>query len=294
MIEKLVTDYPREVIDEGWMRSDLTDYQVYAFNALLKLRGREVLGLQDFPIRYPTYGSDHAICEYMTYLKVDEGHDFIYVFENDLRGLCGTGEVSRPDAGKHADRLYSSYIDTSGVVYFKPIGSGWKRVSGRDHTSLLDAGHRVVYDFAYLGTTAPREFDLQHEGIDAAFVSLSKPYGLFSHRIGLSFFRKSIPSLIANQLWPKNIFGLTLAARVLEDIDAPTYARKYKERQSAIVNTLREESGLPLLPSDAFLLAHINEADSQTLTPDQRTTLQRYKRSRGYRFCLTPFFAEHP
>lgn len=293
VIEKLVADYPREVIDEGWMRSDLTDYQDNAFNALLKLRGREVLGLEDFPIRYPTYGSDHAICEYLTYLKVNEGHDFIYVFENDYEGYVeraksrGLKPVSMP--------IDCAPRTLTPAVWFisNPSARDGNVLKDEIVTGLLDAGHRVVYDLAYLGTTAPREFDLRHEGIDAAFVSLSKPYGLFSHRIGLSFFRKSIPSLIANQLWFKNIFGLTLAARVLEDIDGPSYARKYKERQSTIVNALREESGLPLQPSDAFLLAHISESDSETLTPDQRTTLQRYKRGRGHRFCLTPFFADH-
>jgi hypothetical protein len=119
-------------------------------------------------------------------------------------------------------------------------------------------------------------------------VSLSKPYGLFSHRIGLSLFRRAVPSLIANELWFKNIFGLKLATEVLTRIDGESYAKEYKAEQNAIVAQLRRESGLPLMASDAFLLAHINEAES--LTPAQQTALSRYKRGPRYRFCLTPFF----
>ena len=65
IIGELTKSYPSELIDEGWVRSDLTKFQDEAFAALISLRGDEVPGLSDFEFRYPTYGSDHAICEYM-------------------------------------------------------------------------------------------------------------------------------------------------------------------------------------------------------------------------------------
>jgi histidinol-phosphate/aromatic aminotransferase/cobyric acid decarboxylase-like protein len=228
----------------------------------------------------------------MTHLKVDEGVSFIYVFENDYEG--------------YVERAKSRGLEP----IFKPINCKpegfspgiWfiSNPSARDGNvlpqgvidRLLNSGHRIVYDLAYLGTTDERQFDLRHEGIDAAFVSLSKPYGLFSHRIGLSFFRRPVPSLIANELWFKNIFGLKLATEVLTRIDGKSYASRYKARQADIVHQLRKESELPLRASDAFLLAHIAEADAEFLTRDQQAALQRYKRGPRYRFCLTPFFAE--
>ena len=292
VIADLTQSYPGEVIDEGWVRSDLTKFQDSAFAALIALRGDEVLGLNRFEFRYPTYGSDHAICEYMTHLKVDEGHSFIYVFENDYEGY-----VERAKSRGLEPRLIPIDCEPTslspGVWFISNPSARDGNVLQEDVIGgLLNAGHRIAYDLAYLGTTNDYHFDLRHEGIDAAFVSLSKPYGLFSHRIGLSFFRKPVPSLIANELWFKNIFGLKLATEVLTHIDSKSYARKYKTRQSTIVEQLRQESGLPLVTSDAFLLAHITEASTNSLTQEQQTALKRYMRGPGYRFCLTPFFAE--
>jgi histidinol-phosphate/aromatic aminotransferase/cobyric acid decarboxylase-like protein len=292
VIADLTQSYPGELIDEGWVRSDLTKFQDYAFAALIALRSEEVLGLTEFNFRYPTYGSDHAICEYMTHLKVDERLNSIYVFENDYEGYVeraksrGLEPVAIPITAKPEDLV-------SGVWFISNPSARDGNVLPPDVIeNLLNSGHRVVYDLAYLGTTDVCRFDLRHNGIDAAFVSLSKPYGLFSHRIGLSFFRRSVPSLVANELWFKNIFGLKLASEVLTRIDGESYARKYKARQAEIVAKLKKEGGLPLTASDAFLLAHITEANAESLTQEQQMALKRYKRGPRYRFCLTPFFAE--
>jgi len=292
VIDDLTQSYPGELIDEGWIRSDLTKFQDHAFEALIALRGEEAPGLNQFKFRYPTYGSDHAICEYMTHLRVDEGLTSIYVFENDYEGYVeraksrGLEPIGMPIRCKPEEF-------TRGVWFISnPSAREGNVLPHGIIDDLLQSGHRVVYDLAYLGTTDERQFDLRHQGIDAAFVSLSKPYGLFSHRIGLSFFRRAVPSLIANELWFKNIFGLKLASEVLTRVDGKSYARKYKAQQSEIVDRLRKDSGLPLTASDAFLLAHITEDDAESLTQEQQTALKRYKRGPRYRFCLTPFFAK--
>ena len=290
VINELTQSYPSELIDEGWVRSDLTKFQDHAFDALIALRGDQVQGLNKFQFRYPTYGSDHAICEYMTHLRVDEQLKSIYVLENDYEGYVeraksrGLEPISVPVDGK-PDALQK------GVWFISnPSARDGHVLPHELIESLLEAGHRVVYDLAYLGTTDETQYDLTHEGIDAALVSLSKPYGLFSHRIGLSFFRRAVPSLVANELWFKNIFGLKLASEVLTRIDGGSYAKKYKTRQGEIVEQLKQTSGLPLRPSDAFLLAHISEDDAQSLTPEQEAAIRKYKRGARYRFCLTPFF----
>jgi predicted nucleic acid-binding protein len=113
---------------------------------------------------------------------------------------------------------------------------------------------------------------------------------LFSHRIGFSFFRRRVPSLEANALWFKNIFGLTLASRVIAELDHTAYAAKYKAAQRAIVDSLAEQTGLPLKASDAFLLANVSE--DARLTAQQREVLRPYQRGNRYRLCLTPYFFE--
>jgi histidinol-phosphate/aromatic aminotransferase/cobyric acid decarboxylase-like protein len=293
IIGDLTKSYPRELIDEGWVRTDLTKFQDQAFAALIALRGDEVPGLSDFQFRYPTYGSDHAICEYMTHLKVDEGLNSIYIFENDYEGYVERAKSRGLEP--IIVRTTANPKELSKGVWFisNPSARDGNVLPEELIQELLKAGHRIVYDLAYLGTTNLCQFDLRHEGIDAALISLSKPYGLFSHRIGLSLFRRAVPSLIANELWFKNIFGLKLATEVLTSIDGESYARRYKAQQNEIVTQLRKESGLPLTISDAFLLAHINEVDAESLTSEQENALARYKRGPRYRFCLTPFFADH-
>lgn len=291
VINELTQSYPSELIDEGWVRSDLTKFQDQAFDALIALRGDEVRGLDQFQFRYPTYGSDHAICEYMTHLRVDEGLESIYVFENDYEGYVERAKSRGLEPISVAADCKPNDLNEGVWFISNPSARDGNVLPDGLVESLLNAGHRIVYDLAYLGTTDQFQYDLMHEGIDAALVSLSKPYGLFSHRIGLSLFRRAVPSLIANELWFKNIFGLKLAGEVLTRIESRSYAKKYKARQREIVEQLKQESTLPLTPSDAFLLAHINEHDAQSLTPEQQATFKKYKRGPRYRFCLTPFFA---
>lgn len=290
VVRSIAENYPIDVIEEGWVRKQMTEYHKPVFEDLIHMRRDDVLGLRGFDQRYPTYGSDHAICEYLSYLSVEEGVKFIYVLEDDYEG--------------YTERARSRGIETRVVAVEtdpKDLESGiWfiSNPSARDGNLLADgtveailkAGHRVVYDLAYLGTTDNHQFDLRHENIDGALVSFSKPYGLFSHRIGFSFFRRPVPSLEANALWFKNIFGLTLARKVIVAIDHHVHAKTYKAAQRAIVDSLAEQTGLPLKPSDAFLLAHVSE-DAQ-LTDKQREMLQPYRRGNRHRLCLTPYFFE--
>lgn len=294
VIADLMQRYPPDLIDEGWMNEEnyLLNFQKYPFSAILTIRDNQVLGLSDFEYRYPTYGSDHAICEYLTHLRVNENVTMIFVLENDYEGFTER-------AHSRGIKVIPLGIDTDPKliaphVWFlsNPSARDGNILRGGFIARLLNAGHRVVYDLAYLGTTNEYQFDLTHPGIDAAFVSMSKPYGLFSHRIGFAFLRRPVSSLIANGLWFKNILGLMLAYNVLVTLDHKKYAAKYKEQQRRIVLNLAKESGLPLRISDAFLLAHINSEDAADLSPETHLLLEKYKRGSGYRFCLTPFFAE--
>lgn len=290
VIRALVANYPADVIEEGWVRSQMTDYHNQIFDELTNLREEEVLGLRGFEQRYPTYGSDHAICEYLTYLSVEESVRSIYVLEDDYEGF-----IERARSRDLQAQVVTADTDpkklTPGVWFISnPSARDGNIIANETIYDILEQGHRVLYDLAYLGTTDDWRFDLRHENIDGALISFSKPYGLFSHRIGFSFFRRRVPSLEANALWFKNIFGLTVASRVITTINHQSYVATYKASQRAIVNSLVEQTGLPLKPSDAFLLAHVSAEDAAQLNGKQLEALKRYQRGRGYRLCLTPYF----
>lgn len=290
VVREIIENYPIDTIEEGWVRKQLTEYHKPIFEELINLRQEETPGLGEFEQRYPTYGSDHAICEYLSYLRVEEGVRFIYVLQDDYEGYIERAR-SRGIETRFVSITTNPKDLESGIWFISnPSARDGNILPDRTIEDILAAGHRVVYDLAYLGTTDDHQFDLSHENIDGALVSFSKPYGLFSHRIGFSFFRRRVPSLEANALWFKNIFGLTLARQVIADVDHESYAATYKAAQRAIVDSLAEQTGLPLKASDAFLLAHVSE-DAQ-LTEQQRDVLKPYRRGNLHRLCLTPYFFE--
>ena len=157
---------------------------------------------------------------------------------------------------------------------------------------MLAAGHHVFYDLSYLGSTSPVVFDLSHERIAFAAVSFSKPYGLFYYRIGFTFAREPIPALVANK-WFKNVFGLLLADRLVQELDGPAHAARYKAIQATIVDRIEREHAIGLEPSDAFLIAHVPARRMADLDPSRRALLARFERARGCRLCLTPSFLAH-
>ena len=50
---------------------------------------------------------------------------------------------------------------------------------------------------------------------------------------------------------------------------------------------ISEEFGLPIQPSDVFILAYI---DSDKLSDQKRAQIEEFRRGPFYRFCLTPYF----
>lgn len=282
-----------EVIDEGWVRDPegLLKYQEQVFEKLVQVRSSEVVGLGEFGHRYPSYGSDHAICEFLTSLAV-AGQRQIYVLAGDYEGYAERAITRGIDVKFVEEDEDPAGLPNGFWFVSNPSARDGNFLPGGTVERILDAGHNVIYDLAYLGMTQPRQLDLRHKNIRGALISFSKPYGLFAHRIGFSFFRDVVPALEANRLWFKNIFGLTLARQVLELLNQARYVERYKAEQAAIVQELVADSALPLRASDAFLLAHVTKDDALQLTGRQREMLSPYSRADGHRLCLTPYFFE--
>jgi aspartate/methionine/tyrosine aminotransferase len=147
----------------------------------------------------------------------------------------------------------------------------------------------VFYDLAYVGSTKLHVFDLSHPNIEAAVVSFSKPFGMFGDRIGFLFSRQPVQSLYANK-WFKNLQGLVNADAVMRAIGPYELYERYRPMQEEIVLRLNQELGLPLVSSDALLLAHIKKAEG--LSEEQQQLLQQFRRGPGYRVCLSRYFLE--
>ena len=289
LVSELTRDYPHDVFLRS-VSPGLDDFHRPIIDRLVSWYRDEIRGLDRFPCRYPTAGSEEGIREVISHLAFS-GVRSIYMWQGDYEGyreVARSRGVACVEVGfdEHPARLQAGYWFLS-----NPSARDGQIVERARIDAILEAGHRVFYDLSYVGSTAPALFEVDHPGVFAAAISFSKPFGLFYYRIGFTFLRESVPALEANR-WFKNVFGLLLADRLLASYSPRALADRYKHVQSDIVGTIRAECGLPLLASDAFLLAHLGGARARALSEAERELIARFRRGEGYRFCLTPYFLE--
>jgi histidinol-phosphate/aromatic aminotransferase/cobyric acid decarboxylase-like protein len=292
-IRELITDLTREYPHDVFLRSispGLDDFHHPVIDKLVAAHARDVLHLAQFAHRYPTAGSEEGIREYMTLLQ-SSGVERIYVWEGDYEGYretARTRNIVAVEVGYDGD---PAALPPGHWFLSNPSARDGMIVPPQKIQAILEAGHKVFYDLSYLGATGPAAFDLSHPNVVAAAISFSKPYGLFYYRVGFAFCREPIPALYANK-WFKNVYGLLVAEKILDEIDLDGLARKYKVVQARIVEEIEREFGLGLSASDAFLLAKLPAAAAAQLSPEQREAIRRFRRGEWYRFCLTPYFME--
>jgi hypothetical protein len=263
-------------------------------------RSQGVIALETFENRYYTNGSSegifHWLSQHRTFLgaSVDEDPP-LYQFEGEYQGYQ-----------EFAHTLRMKIIDVEASTRPGSL-SGMKKgifiiscpsaIDGNINSDLvsavLDAGHKVVLDLAYMGMTdKPLNLDLRHSNILAVFGSLSKPFGLYYYRIGFTYTRHPLPSLYGNR-WFKNALSLIIAEAVLNRLDHPALIERYKGLQSRAVLDANISFGLTgyekknqIAPSDVWLLGHLKRNDSYA--PGDMTAFSRGRDN--WRFCLTPYF----
>jgi histidinol-phosphate/aromatic aminotransferase/cobyric acid decarboxylase-like protein len=286
LITALAQEYPHDVFLRS-VSPGLDDFHHPIFDKLISAHRHDVPHLAQFPHRYPTAGSEEAIREYMTLLQCS-GVRQIYVWEGDYEGYRETAKtrhIATVEVGYDGD---PTAMPPGHWFLSNPSARNGMIVPPQKIQAILEAGHKVFYDLSYLGSTEPVTFDLSHSNVAVAAISFSKPYGLFYYRVGFTFCREPIPALYANK-WFKNVYGLLIAAKILDELDLDALAHKYKAVQSHIIEEIEREFGLGLSASDAFLLAKL-PATSAQLSPSHREMIGEFMRGEWYRFCLTPYF----
>lgn len=156
---------------------------------------------------------------------------------------------------------------------------------------LLDAGHQVILDLAYVGLTREHVFDVSHPNIAAVVISFSKPYGVFRLRLGgFIFTRKSCrPFMAVNGLKTVSVFyKLWLWQKQLVPITS-TLAISPCKTPLLLLNA---KFDLGLVASDVLLLAELKGEDAALLSSEKRAMIAPFRRGEDYRFCLTPYFEQ--
>ena len=271
-------------------RADLDALHVPLIERVVELHAPLAPGLGDFGWRYPTSGSSEGIVHLLAGLRAS-GASGIRVIDGEYEGFgitaghLGLGMESFPLAA-----LPDVTPDARAVwCISQPSARDGNLLPARVLDDLVDRGHRVVLDLAYLGSTEPTApiVDLRHPGIEAVVMSLSKPYGLFRWRIGWTFARDAVPSLYANR-WFNDIGRQLLGLAVLEQVGPTRLARAWQPKQAGIVASLNADHGLRLRPADAVLIASMPVADGADLDDAARKLLDPFRRAEAYRLCLTP------
>lgn len=150
---------------------------------------------------------------------------------------------------------------------------------------IKEANHYVILDCAYAGMGDQPKLTINNRVV-AVVGSLSKPFGLYYHRIGFMWSRDPVPSLYGNK-WFKNAFSIKLGEQVLDRYFAHALAERYRPWQHRACREASDSLNIEIKPSDVWLLGH------NYVTTDERPDLEQFRRGPGYRFCLTPYYMEY-
>lgn len=280
IIDEVVKDYPHDVFLKS-ITPGLDDFHFPIIEKYIKYYEKWVPALKEFGNRYFTSGASEGIFHVLVRLRTENPKTIIYVLKGEYEGYKEYASLIGLDVREVGESENFAEL-TPGVWFLSNPSARNGMIIGNEFVNGLCKRHRVVFDMTYVGLTRNYQFDLSNKSIIAVISSMSKPFGLYYYRIGFTFSREPIKSLEAN-IWFKNIFSLIIADRILEKIRPGELYAKYRVVQERITERLNKEEDMSLKTCDVLLLAW---------TLDGNEKIERYKRDRFYRICLTPYFLE--
>lgn len=239
------------------------------------------LDSKEFKYFYATAGSSEAIREVIWKLK--QNNKRLILFENDYEGYAAFAASSNLDTIK-IDRencLNFKFLSNDVVIFSNPSsidGSFWSEYNKfMDHMNEDYPSVEIYLDLCYVGTTAliAKKLDLNYPNIKAIFISLSKTYGVYFHRIGGVISKNQISGLYGNQ-WFKNMFALELGLKLMQKFPVDYFSKKYGKIKDIVVEHCEKDLNIKMKKNDILILAISNEIH------------QEYQRGNLSRICLTP------
>jgi len=191
-----------------------------------------------FPHAYATAGASEALRELiMPGIRVN-------TFAGDYEGFWRLAEdrgiphvIRRREHSLHEDNY-----DPRDVFFVSDPSSidgdhwdgldAWIEAMGLRHPQV-----RIVIDVTYVGATKTnrvREFS-KCPNVTAVVFSLSKPFGVYYHRIGGVFSRNPVPVLEHGNVWFVNPFSLALGTMLMRRFEAGELPRRYAHVQETVL-----------------------------------------------------------
>lgn len=286
IIDRLTATYPHDIFLQS-IEPGLDDFHLPVIKAYLDYFRDQLPNLPDFPHRYVTSGASEAIFHILAQIAASPNKiGPLYVLKGEYEGYTGYG--------RNLGLTFSTVPETDsllgltpGIVFLSnPSARDGNIIENEEIKALCEAGHGIIYDITYVGLTNPYRFDLAHENIIAVIASLSKPFGIYYHRLGFAFTRFEMKTLEVNK-WFKNIFSLHLARNLLQEIGESELVDRYRPAQTEAISQMARDFGFQPLASQVVLLA---SADKNIIPDSEKEAFERYNRQHNYRFCLTPYF----
>lgn len=278
IIDEITGKFPHKVFLQS-IKPGLDNFHFPIIEKFVKYNSRALPALGEFGHRYFTAGASEGIFHLLVKLKTENPETIIYVLKGEYEGYK-----------EYACRVGLKVVEVEENYDFSELKKGvWfiSNPSARDGNIIKNElineickSHKVIFDATYVGLTRENYFDVSNKNIIAVITSMSKPFGLYYYRIGFTLSREKIETLEAN-IWFKNLFSLIIADKIFDAIKPQELYDNYRKIQEKIIENMNKEEKLSLKISDVLLLAH---------TAEKNKSLERYRRDKFYRLCLTPYF----
>jgi histidinol-phosphate/aromatic aminotransferase/cobyric acid decarboxylase-like protein len=224
------------------------------------------LNANDFPYRYPIAGASEGLREsihaYGARARVDRFEPTIHVFEGEYEGYAAYANAAGITVKTHVRSKWKQTLDGVGSndqwYISQPSGidgNVWSELNQFiDQLNQTVPTAQVMLDLSYVGCVA-RQFTVNadHPNIMAIFFSLSKPAGMYYHRIGGMWSRQSYQGLFGNK-WFKNVSSLLIGNAFMSRYGVSELPQRYAANQQAVIDALRADLKLNLRPADVVLL----------------------------------------
>lgn len=246
-----------------------------------------------FAHHYPTAGASEGIHALLAF-QATHGGGRVHFFEGEYEGYMHTAAALGMPTVAHA-RGRDAW--SAAVASLAPGDTFWlsqpSAIDGNVWRDLPDfvalvgeraPDARLVVDLTYVGAVAaPLPIDLDQPQIAAVLWSLSKPFGVYYHRIGGLLTRAEVPALRGHH-WFKNLFSLALGERLMASFAPGELPARYQAHQARALERAKHDGLVDpaARASDVVLLAHAPPGSAS----DER--FAEYRRGAGQRYCLTP------
>jgi hypothetical protein len=250
---------------------------------------------------YPTAGASEGLREAIGEYAVRAGKEgfpaAIHVFDGEYEGFAAYADSANIAVVRHNRADWRGAITQVGAndQFFISQPSAIDGNVWDDFDDFAKALYKaqpkaeLLLDVTYVGAVAKDfQIDATHPNIPSVFFSLSKPFGIYYHRVGGFLSRTEHKGLLGNK-WFKSVQALQYGTALLKRSGVFELARKYRPMQEEAIASVGQRLGIDLKPADVLLFGTAEPTDPEDAI--QKALLRGPKDMPFIRLCITPELA---